>query len=122
MSIVFHDVSAARKLLDELERANRQLESAYEQLQSTNEELETTNEELQSTVEELQTINDTLRERSAELDEVNDPSFAETLQLNAVNRRGRKTKVRIVVGALRSPTGGATEGAILVMEPTGDPE
>ncbi|MEV4313876.1 CheR family methyltransferase [Actinocrispum sp. NPDC049592] len=100
VSIVFHDVSAARKLLDELEHTNRQLESAYEELQSTNEELETRNEELQSTVEELETtneelqstneeletmneelqsandelqaINDTLRERSAELDEVND--------------------------------------------------
>ncbi|MFI9011048.1 CheR family methyltransferase [Actinosynnema sp. NPDC053489] len=100
VTVVFHDVSAARKLLDELEHANRQLEAAYEELQSTNEELETTNEELQSTVEELETtneelqstneeletmneelqstndelqaINDTLRERSAELDEVND--------------------------------------------------
>jgi two-component system CheB/CheR fusion protein len=100
VSIVFHDVTAARKLLDELEHTNRQLESAYEELQSTNEELETTNEELQSTVEELETtneelqstneeletmneelqstndelqaINDTLRERSAELDDVND--------------------------------------------------
>jgi two-component system, chemotaxis family, CheB/CheR fusion protein len=100
VSIVFHDVTAARALLDELAHANRQLESAYEELQSTNEELETTNEELQSTVEELettneelqstneeletmneelqstndelQTINDTLRDRTVELDEVND--------------------------------------------------
>ncbi|MFD7654812.1 CheR family methyltransferase [Actinosynnema sp. NPDC059797] len=100
VTIVFHDVTAARKLLEELEHTNRQLESAYEELQSTNEELETTNEELQSTVEELETtneelqstneeletmneelqstndelqaINDTLRERSAELDQVND--------------------------------------------------
>ena len=100
VSIVFHDVSAARRLYGELEHANRQLESAYEELQSTNEELETTNEELQSTVEELettneelqstneeletmneelqstndelQTINDALRDRTAELDEVND--------------------------------------------------
>jgi two-component system CheB/CheR fusion protein len=100
VSIVFHDVTSARALLDELAHAHRQLESAYEELQSTNEELETTNEELQSTVEELETtneelqstneeletmneelqstndelqaINDTLRERSLELDEVND--------------------------------------------------
>lgn len=100
VSIVFHDVTSARRLLDDLEYANRQLESAYEELQSTNEELETTNEELQSTVEELettneelqstneeletmneelqstndelQTINDTLRERTQELDQVND--------------------------------------------------
>jgi two-component system, chemotaxis family, CheB/CheR fusion protein len=212
VSIVFHDVTAARKLLDELEHANRQLESAYEELQSTNEELETTNEELQSTVEELETtneelqstneeletmneelqstndelqaINDALRERSTELDDVNefldsilvsvrsgvivvdqemrilvwnrgaedlwglrrdeatgehllnldiglplaelrpsvrsamaDPAFEEILMLQAVNRRGRRTTVRVVVGALRSPNGETTEGAILVMEP-----
>ncbi|MBP2335326.1 CheR family methyltransferase [Saccharothrix coeruleofusca] len=100
VSVVFHDVTSARRLLEDLEYANRQLESAYEELQSTNEELETTNEELQSTVEELettneelqstneeletmneelqstndelQTINDTLRERTLELDQVND--------------------------------------------------
>ncbi len=100
VSVVFHDVTAARRLMEDLEYANRQLESAYEELQSTNEELETTNEELQSTVEELettneelqstneeletmneelqstndelQTINDTLRERTAELDQVNE--------------------------------------------------
>ncbi|GGM86945.1 chemotaxis protein CheR [Lentzea pudingi] len=100
VSVVFHDVTSARRLLEDLEFANRQLESAYEELQSTNEELETTNEELQSTVEELettneelqstneeletmneelqstndelQTINDTLRERTAELDQVNE--------------------------------------------------
>jgi two-component system, chemotaxis family, CheB/CheR fusion protein len=99
VAVVFHDVTAARRLLKELEHAHRQLETAYEELQSTNEELETTNEELQSTVEELettneelqstneeletmneelqsandelQTINDTLRERSTELDELN---------------------------------------------------
>jgi two-component system CheB/CheR fusion protein len=213
VSIVFHDVSAARKLMDELEHAHRQLEAAYEELQSTNEELETTNEELQSTVEELettneelqstneeletmneelhstndelQTINDTLHERSAELDDVNDflesiltsvrlgfvvvdqqmqirvwnsgaeelwglrrnevtgqhllnldiglpvselrtsvrnaladASYEEILMLDAVNRRGRKTRIKVVIGALRSPAGGVTEGAILVMEPS----
>jgi two-component system CheB/CheR fusion protein len=108
VSIVFHDVTAARALLDELAHANRQLESAYEELQSTNEELETTNEELQSTVEELettneelqstneeletmneelqstndelQTINDTLRDRTVELDEVND--FLESILIS----------------------------------------
>jgi two-component system CheB/CheR fusion protein len=39
VSIVFHDVSAAHKLMDELEHTHRQLEAAYEELQSTNEEL-----------------------------------------------------------------------------------
>ncbi|HWC81744.1 MAG TPA: CheR family methyltransferase [Pseudonocardiaceae bacterium] len=72
VSLVFHDVTTNRRLLAELNRANRQRESAYEELQSTNEELETTNEELQSTNDELQTINTELRERSSELDEVNE--------------------------------------------------
>src|SRR6266545_415189 len=74
VTLAFNDVTAARRLHDELEETNRQLESAYEELQSTNEELETTNEELQSTVEELETtneelqnINDELRDRSREL-------------------------------------------------------
>jgi two-component system CheB/CheR fusion protein len=72
ISIVFHDVTATRRLLDDLEFANQQLESAYEELQSTNEELETMNEELQSTNDELQTINETIRDRTGELDQVND--------------------------------------------------
>ena len=56
----FHDVTESRRLREELQQANRQLETAYEELQSTNEELETTNEELQSTVEELETTNEEL--------------------------------------------------------------
>ncbi|MFC3896769.1 PAS domain-containing protein [Lentzea rhizosphaerae] len=51
VSVVFHDVTAARRLLEDLEHANRQLESAYD---------------------ELQTVNDALRERTGELDRVND--------------------------------------------------
>ncbi|MDQ2584167.1 hypothetical protein [Saccharothrix yanglingensis] len=61
ISIVFDDVTTARRLLDDLECANQQLESAYEELQSTVEEPETANEELQSTDDELRTINDVLR-------------------------------------------------------------
>ena len=68
VALIFLDVTAARQMHDELEHANRQLQTAYEELQSTNEELETMNEELQSTNDELQTINDELRERTAELD------------------------------------------------------
>jgi len=91
VSIVYSDVTAARRLKDELERSKQELEHSYEELQSTveelettneelqstNEELETMNEELQSTNEELQTINDELRERTAQLDEVN--AFLETI-------------------------------------------
>jgi two-component system, chemotaxis family, CheB/CheR fusion protein len=56
---------------EELQSTNEELETTNEELQSTNEELETTNEELQSTNEELETINDELRQRTTELDEVN---------------------------------------------------
>ena len=94
VAVTFVDVSLPRRLHEELEHTNRDLETAYEELQSTNEELETTNEELQSTNEELetmnaelqstneelQTINDELRMRSGELDETND--FLESLLLS----------------------------------------
>jgi two-component system CheB/CheR fusion protein len=56
---------------EELQSTNEELETTNEELQSTNEELETMNEELQSTNEELETMNDELRQRSTELNEVN---------------------------------------------------
>jgi two-component system CheB/CheR fusion protein len=71
-TIAFHDVTAFRRMQDELEQSNRQLETAYEELQSTNEELETTNEELQSTVEELETTNEELETMNEELQSTND--------------------------------------------------
>src|SRR4029077_19255176 len=58
VTVSFTDVTRYRRLRQELERSNQELETAYEELQSTNEELETTNEELQSTVEELETTNE----------------------------------------------------------------
>jgi two-component system CheB/CheR fusion protein len=85
MSIAFHDVTAARALLDELAHANRQLESAYEELQSTNEELETTNEELQSTVEELETTNEELQSTNEELETMNEELQSTNDELQAIN-------------------------------------
>ncbi len=70
-AVVYHDVTHSRQLRQELEFANRQLETAYEELQSTNEELETTNEELQSTVEELETTNEELQSTNEELETMN---------------------------------------------------
>ncbi|MGI5240930.1 CheR family methyltransferase [Dactylosporangium sp. CA-139066] len=70
--VAVHDVTAARRLQEDLERANRQLEAAYEELQSANEELETTNEELQSTVEELETTNEELQSTNEELETMNE--------------------------------------------------
>jgi len=72
VALVFHDVTASRRLQDDLEHANRQLETAYEELQSTNEELETTNEELHSTVEELETTNEELQSTNEELETMNE--------------------------------------------------
>ncbi len=84
-SIAFHDTTEAQRLQDELEQANRQLETAYEELQSTNEELETTNEELQSTVEELETTNEELQSTNEELETMNEELRSTNDELQAIN-------------------------------------
>jgi two-component system CheB/CheR fusion protein len=81
----FHDVTDYRRLQDELEQANRQLETAYEELQSTNEELETTNEELQSTVEELETTNEELQSTNEELETMNEELQSTNDELQTIN-------------------------------------
>ncbi len=83
--LVFLDVTGGRRLQDELEHANRQLETAYEELQSTNEELETTNEELQSTVEELETTNEELQSTNEELETMNEELQSTNDELQAIN-------------------------------------
>jgi two-component system, chemotaxis family, CheB/CheR fusion protein len=95
VSIAFHDVTAARALLDELAHANRQLESAYEELQSTNEELETTNEELQSTVEELETTNEELQSTNEELETMNEELQSTNDELQAINDMLRDRTVEL---------------------------
>lgn len=95
VSIVFHDVTAARALLDELAHANRQLESAYEELQSTNEELETTNEELQSTVEELETTNEELQSTNEELETMNEELQSTNDELQSINDTLRQRSVEL---------------------------
>jgi two-component system CheB/CheR fusion protein len=85
VTLIFNDVTAARRLRDELELANRQLESAYEELQSTNEELETTNEELQSTVEELETTNEELQSTNEELETMNEELQSTNDELQSIN-------------------------------------
>jgi two-component system, chemotaxis family, CheB/CheR fusion protein len=85
VTLVFQDVTEARRLQDELEHANRQLESAYEELQSTNEELETTNEELQSTVEELETTNEELQSTNEELETMNEELQSTNDELQNIN-------------------------------------
>jgi two-component system CheB/CheR fusion protein len=81
----FHDITESRHLREELQQANRQLETAYEELQSTNEELETTNEELQSTVEELETTNEELQSANEELETMNEELQSTNDELQAIN-------------------------------------
>jgi two-component system CheB/CheR fusion protein len=95
ISVVFHDVSAAKRLLAELEHANRQLESAYEELQSTNEELETTNEELQSTVEELETTNEELQSTNEELETINEELHSTNDELQTMNETMRERSLEL---------------------------
>ncbi|HEY2724351.1 MAG TPA: PAS domain S-box protein, partial [Pseudonocardiaceae bacterium] len=83
--LIFSDVSDAHRLHEELEHANRQLETAYEELQSTVEELETTNEELQSTVEELETTNEELQSTNEELETMNEELQSTNDELQTIN-------------------------------------
>ncbi|OLE68975.1 MAG: chemotaxis protein CheR, partial [Cyanobacteria bacterium 13_1_40CM_2_61_4] len=85
VAITFIDVSLSRRLQDELEYANRELETAYEELQSTVEELETTNEELQSTVEELETTNEELHSTNEELETMNAELHSTNEELQTIN-------------------------------------
>ena len=85
VAITFIDVTLSRRLQDELEHSNRDLETAYEELQSTNEELETTNEELQSTIEELETTNEELQSTNEELETMNAELHSTNEELQTIN-------------------------------------
>jgi two-component system, chemotaxis family, CheB/CheR fusion protein len=85
VGINFLDVTRYRKLRDELERSNHDLERAYEELQSLNEELETTNEELQSTNEELETTNEELQSTNEELETMNEELQSTNDELQSTN-------------------------------------
>ena len=84
-SISFLDLTHAQQLRSELQRANQELETAYEELQSANEELETTNEELQSTVEELETTNEELQSANEELETMNEELQSTNEELRTIN-------------------------------------
>jgi two-component system CheB/CheR fusion protein len=95
VALIFHDVTAPRRLQDDLEHANRQLETAYEELQSTNEELETTNEELQSTVEELETTNEELQSTNEELETMNEELQSTNDELQNINDQLRQSTMEL---------------------------
>lgn len=85
IGITFTDVTRYKRLQEELEHSNQELEMAYEELQSSNEELETTNEELQSTNEELETMNEELQSTNEELQRVNHELQRRSEELNQTN-------------------------------------
>jgi two-component system CheB/CheR fusion protein len=85
VSISFLDLTHSQQLRAELQRANQELETAYEELQSANEELETTNEELQSTVEELETTNEELQSANEELETMNEELQSTNEELRTIN-------------------------------------
>ena len=89
-ALYFVDTTKQRRLQDELQRANEELETALEELQSTNEELETTNEELQSTVEELETTNEELQSTNEELETMNEELQSTNEELQTTNEEARE--------------------------------
>ena len=102
--ISFLDHTVQTQLHTELERANQELETAYEELQSSNEELETTNEELQSTVEELETTNEELQSTNEELETMNEELQSTNEELGSINEelRHRGTQLNDLNRFLRS--------------------
>jgi two-component system, chemotaxis family, CheB/CheR fusion protein len=111
-TVCFTDLTAVKRLQQDLEHANQELETAYEELQSTNEELETTNEELQSTVEELETTNEELHSSNEELETMNEELHSTNEELQTINdelriRGDELNDVNGLLGSiLRSMSGG----------------
>lgn len=85
VSVNFTDITLYKRLQQELEHSNQELEMAYEELQSTNEELETTNEGLQSSNEELETTNEELQSTNEELETMNEELQSTNEELQMVN-------------------------------------
>jgi len=90
LSVTLVDVTTQKRLQEEVEHANQELETAYEELQSTNEELETTNEELQSTIEELETTNEELQSTNEELETINEEMQSSNEEIQTVNEELRR--------------------------------
>jgi two-component system CheB/CheR fusion protein len=112
VGISFLDVTRYRRLRDDLERSNHDLERAYEELQSLNEELETTNEELQSTNEELETTNEELQSTNEELETMNEELQSTNDELQTTNdvlrlRSGELDAVNGFLGSVLRSLGSA---------------
>ncbi|SES32333.1 CheR family methyltransferase [Lentzea albida] len=118
VAVAFHDVTAARKLVEELAFTKRQLEAAYGELQSTNEETETTNEELQSTVEELETTSEEFQSTNEELETMNEELHSTNDELQTINDvlRERSSELDRVNGFLESVLTSLRAG-VVVLDP-----
>jgi two-component system CheB/CheR fusion protein len=118
VSVSFIDVSTAKRLQQELERTNQELEAAYEELQSTNEELETTNEELQSTVEELETTNEELHSTNEELETMNEELQFTNKELTTMNEELRTRSDELAdVNAFLQSVLTSMRGGVVVVNP-----
>jgi two-component system CheB/CheR fusion protein len=116
VAVTFTDVTRYRALHEDLERARRDLETAYEELQSTVEELETTNEELQSTNEELETTNEELQSTNEELETMNEELQSTNEELETMNDELRE-RTDAAMGAgmfLSSILGSIRQGVVVV--------
>ena len=114
--VTYIDATEHRALEDDLERAKRELETAYEELQSTVEELETTNEELQSTNEELETTNEELQSTNEELETMNEELQSTNEELETMNDelRERTDETLHANSFLASVLSGIQQGVVVV--------
>jgi two-component system CheB/CheR fusion protein len=118
VSITFTDVSRYRSLHEDLERARRDLETAYEELQSTVEELETTIEELQSTNEELETTNEELQSTNEELETMNEELQSANEELETMNDELRdRTDAAMGASTFLTSILGSIRQSVVVVDP-----
>ncbi|GFE70590.1 CheR family methyltransferase [Chroococcus sp. FPU101] len=116
-TITFTDVSGFKRLQEELEHSNQELEMAYEELQSTNEELETTNEELQSSNEELETTNEELQSTNEELETINEELQSSNEELQTLNEElHRRTTELNSANSFLSSILGSMQGGVIVID------
>jgi two-component system, chemotaxis family, CheB/CheR fusion protein len=117
--VSFTDATAQRALQETLERAQRELETAYEELQSTVEELETTNEELQSTNEELETTNEELQSTNEELETINEELQSTNEELETMNDELReRTDETLQTNAFLGSVLSSIHQGVIVVDPS----
>jgi two-component system CheB/CheR fusion protein len=85
-TITFTDISHTKRLQQDLEYTQQEMEMAYEELQATNEELETMNEELQSSNEEMETTNEKLQSTNKEMETMNEELQSSNEELQTLNQ------------------------------------